>query len=127
MAILDIFKKGKEDKHFKDKSKKAPTVLPVATESVKTEKSRLTAELTPIVSEKAYASQSKGVYVFKVSGLANRATVRGWVKKVYGVVPRKVNIINTPAKPFAMRRHRVSKPGFAKAIVFLKAGETITI
>ena len=52
----------------------------------------------PFETEKAYAGQQKGKYIFEVSPSANKLQVAQAVKKYYGVEVESVRIIKTPAK-----------------------------
>lgn len=84
--------------------------------------------VAPWLSEKALIGTEKGVYVFAVPGSATKTQVKAAIEKIYNVVPRKVNVVNTPGKKKALRKKR----GFgvraakSKAYVYLKSGETIT-
>lgn len=81
--------------------------------------------IKPHITEKASAFNEKGVYVFKVAGNFNKIMVKETVKKMYGAIPEKVSIINVPSKTIFMKRKRAEKPGYKKAIVYLKKGEKI--
>jgi len=84
---------------------------------------------SPRITEKASRAMETNVYVFDVAPDANKKQIMSAVQSVYQVKPRKVSIVN--AKPKATRNMRTGKkgqkPGFKKAYVFLKKGETITI
>ncbi len=82
----------------------------------------------PWLSEKALIGTEKGVYVFKVSGRATKTQIALAVEKLYKVVPRKVNIVNTPGKKKALRAKRGmgTRTARSKAYVYLKKGDTIT-
>ncbi|MHB8660471.1 MAG: uL23 family ribosomal protein [Minisyncoccota bacterium] len=81
----------------------------------------------PWFSEKALIMTEKGVYAFEVSPRATKAEIAGALKEVYNVEPRKVRIVNLPAKRKAMRTRRGegSRAARCKAYVYLNAGETI--
>lgn len=82
----------------------------------------------PWLSEKALIGTEKGVYVFKVPGSATKTQIAQAIEKLYKVVPRKVNIVNTPGKKKALRAKRGmgTRSARSKAYVYLKKGETIT-
>ena len=81
----------------------------------------------PWLSEKALIGTEKGVYVFHVPSTATKHDVALAIKKTYNVVPRKVTVVNLPAKKVSLRTRR----GFGmrtarrKAYVHLAKGDTI--
>lgn len=83
--------------------------------------------LRPRVTEKAANMTAEGIYTFDVRMNATKQDVAAAVKKLYKVTPRKVTVVNTPAKRVPLKRKR----GFGKttasrkALVFLKKGEQI--
>ena len=83
--------------------------------------------LVPHVTEKATFLGQKNVYVFKTEPKFNKIMIRQTVKKQYNVEPMKVRIINIPGKTVFIRRRRAQKPGYKKAIIYLKKGDKITI
>lgn len=114
----------------KKKTKKAatPKVARKAGE-VKDDSGRLESVLkAPWLSEKAFIGTDKGVYVFEVPSSATKTQIKAAVEKIYKVVPRRVNIVNLPAKRKPMRRKRGfgMRAAHTKAYVYLEKGETIT-
>jgi len=83
----------------------------------------------PRITEKASMHQSVGVYTFDVAEDATKTQVAAAVKSVYKVSPRKIRIVQIPAKKTrSMRTGRTGvKIGGKKAYVYLRSGETITI
>lgn len=81
----------------------------------------------PWFSEKALLSTDKGVYAFVIPSDATKADVAGAVKEVYNVKPKKVRIVNLPAKKVSLRTRRGtgSRAARRKAYVYLHAGDTI--
>jgi len=81
----------------------------------------------PWFSEKALIITEKGVYAFVVPKRATKADIAGAIKEIYKIEPRKIRIVNLPAKRKAMR----TKHGFGtraarrKAYVYLNKGDTI--
>lgn len=65
------------------------------------------------------------VYTFKVAGGANKSQIRQVIEKLYQVKPVRINVVNLPAKRVIIRGKRGTKPGFKKALVFLKKGDKI--
>lgn len=149
MAILDIFNKKTEKKKTSVKPKKTAKEKEVVlaekmnadevtlkneekseTKSVATGKEKKKTsdlKIRPIITEKAFALQGRGVYVFEVKNNVNRVMVRNYIRATYKVTPVKVNILNTSNKSMIFRRRRSVKPGYKKAMVFLKEGETISV
>ena len=83
--------------------------------------------LAPIVSEKSYAASTRGTYTFKVHPDAHKTQIRQAVEELFEVKVERVNVIKVPAKPKRRGTFRGSRPGWKKAVVQLRAGETIEI
>ena len=81
--------------------------------------------LAPIVSEKSYAGTGVGKYTFRVHQDAHRTQVRQAVEALFDVSVIKVNIVKVQPKPKRRGMIKGTKPGWKKAIVQLKPGETI--
>jgi large subunit ribosomal protein L23 len=83
--------------------------------------------LAPVVSEKSYSLITDRKYTFKVHRDAHRTQVRQAVEELFGVKVQGVNIVKVQPKP--KRRGLISgtRPGWKKAIVQLREGETIEI
>lgn len=81
----------------------------------------------PWFSEKALIVTEKGVYTFDVSTRATKAAIAGAIKEIYNVEPRKIRIVNLPAKRKAMRTKRGVgvRAARRKAYVYLNAGDSI--
>jgi len=134
MVLFDIFKKRKERERFERKQKEKTEVETVEEKGEKKQGALAKASnfarkviIKPHVVEKSTQLNEKGMYVFKVAEKANKIMIKRAVKETYGVVPRKINIVNIPPKKIFIRRRQGTKPGFKKAIVFLKKGEKIEI
>ncbi len=78
-----------------------------------------------IISEKAFAAQEDGKYVFKVDKNANKPEIKKAGEELFGVQVEKVNIINVKGKRKVFRGIRGRRPSYKKAIVTLKEGQTI--
>lgn len=84
--------------------------------------------LAPVQSEKSYAGLEFDRYVFKVASSANKVQIRQAVELTNpGVTVVSVNTANTKAKPKRRGQFVGSKPGYKRAVVQLKAGDTIQI
>ena len=78
-----------------------------------------------LVSEKSFASQSKGKVTFKISPRANKILVRNAVEKIYNVKVVNVNIINVKGKHRTFGGRAGKTSNWKKAIITLKPGQSI--
>ncbi len=83
--------------------------------------------LAPIVSEKSYAASTRGSYTFKVHADAHKTQIRQAVEELFAVKVERVNVMKVQAKPKRRGMHRGVRPGWKKAVVHLRAGDTIEI
>ena len=83
--------------------------------------------IRPVVSEKSYTQIQANQYTFQVHKDAHKTQVRQAVEQLFDVKVVKVNILKVQAKPKRRGRILGSKPGWKKAIVQLKKGDTIEI
>jgi large subunit ribosomal protein L23 len=83
--------------------------------------------LAPIVSEKSYEASTRGTYTFKVHPDAHKTQIRQAVEELFEVKVRRVNVVKVAAKPKRRGLFRGSRPGWKKAVVQLRAGDTIEI
>ena len=83
--------------------------------------------LTPIVSEKSYEGSTRGTYTFRVDPDAQMTQIRQAVEQLFDVKVQRVNVIKVAAKPKRRGLHRGTRPGWKKAVVQLRAGDTIEI
>ena len=83
--------------------------------------------LAPVVSEKSYSLQEDRKYTFKVHKDAHRTQVRQAVEELFGVHVENVNILKVQAKPKRRGLSKGMRPGWKKAIVQVRQGETIEI
>ena len=81
--------------------------------------------LAPIVSEKSYAATTTGQYTFKVHQDAHKTQIRQAVEQLFEVNVLSVNIVKVQPKPKRRGQIKGQKSGWKKAIVQLKAGQTI--
>jgi len=81
--------------------------------------------LEPLFTEKTSNLAPLNKYVFKIANSANKNEVKKAIEGLYEVNVTSVNIIKTSAKPKRVGRRKMIKPGFKKAIVTLKAGESL--
>jgi large subunit ribosomal protein L23 len=83
--------------------------------------------LAPIVSEKSYEGSTRGTYTFRVHPDAHKTQIRQAVEQLFDVKVQRVNVITVAAKPKRRGLHRGTRPGWKKAVVQLRAGDTIEI
>jgi len=83
--------------------------------------------LAPIVSEKSYSLIDDRKYSFRVHEDAHKTQVRQAVEELFDVKVQKVNIVKVQAKPKRRGMFQGTRPGWKKAIVQLREGETIEI
>jgi large subunit ribosomal protein L23 len=83
--------------------------------------------LAPVVSEKSYSLIGEGKYVFRIHPDAHRTQVRQAVEELFGVHVERVNVLKVQPKPKRRGLSKGIRPGWKKAIVQLREGETIEI
>jgi large subunit ribosomal protein L23 len=83
--------------------------------------------LGPVQSEKSYAGLENNQYVFRVHSDATKLQVRRAVEQLHGVSVISVNTAHVKAKPKRRGLFKGTKPGYKRATVQLKAGDTIKI
>jgi large subunit ribosomal protein L23 len=83
--------------------------------------------LAPVVSEKSYSLISDRKYTFKVHKNAHKTQIRQAVEELFGVKVQNVNIVKVQAKPKRRGVSRGIRPGWKKAIVQVREGDTIEI
>ena len=146
MALLDIFKKsskkqipkapkrstqkvsdgkvGEKVEEKKEESKKdeAPKVVVL-------KESRIAWRILrePHVTEKSADLTKLNKYVFKVIGNPSKPEVKKAIEETHGVHVEKVAKISLPGKKRRRGRHIGWKPGYKKAIVTLRKGESIEV
>ena len=81
--------------------------------------------LAPVLSEKSYAASTHGTYTFKVHPDSHKTQIRQAVEELFGVKVERVNVIKVQAKPKRRGMIKGAKPGWKKAIVQLKPGQSI--
>ena len=83
--------------------------------------------LAPVVSEKSYSGLADRRYTFKVHSDAHKTQVRQAVELLFGVEVERVNIVKVQPKPKRRGLHKGTRPGWKKAIVQLREGQTIDV
>jgi large subunit ribosomal protein L23 len=101
--------------------------MPKVTNQVKKEAGTAVG-LRPHLTERSSAASLDAkhpVYTFLVAPESNKALVRAAIKALYGVTPRKVNILNIRPGRVRVRGRLGKTPGKKKALVYLRAGDKI--
>ena len=81
--------------------------------------------LRPIISEHSYDMIAKNVYTFEVAKTSNKVEISQAVESIFGVKVAKVNTLNVKSKPKRVRAQAGRTRTWKKAMVTLKAGESI--
>ena len=83
--------------------------------------------LAPVVSEKSYSLIEDRKYSFRVHPDAHKTQIRQAVEELFDVKVQAVNVVQVRPKPKRRGLVRGRKPGWKKAIVQLREGQTIEI
>ena len=83
--------------------------------------------LAPVVSEKSYELIEQRKYAFRVHPDAHKTQIRQAVEELFEVRVQAVNVIKVQPKPKRRGMIRGQRPGWKKAIVQVREGETIEI
>ena len=83
--------------------------------------------IAPVVSEKSYSLIEDNKYSFRVHARAHKTQIRQAVEELFDVKVERVNVIKVQAKPKRRGAFRGTRPGWKKAVVQLRAGDTIEI
>ncbi|MDP6824198.1 MAG: 50S ribosomal protein L23 [Dehalococcoidia bacterium] len=83
--------------------------------------------IRPIVTEQSTLLQERGKYVFQVQKGANKADVKAAVEKVFEVTVVDVNTMTIKGKSKRFGPRPVTRPNWKKAVVTLRAGDTIQL
>jgi large subunit ribosomal protein L23 len=81
--------------------------------------------LAPVMSEKSYAGAPDGKYTFRVHKDAHKTQVRQAVEQLFEVNVERVNIVKVQPKPKRRGLIKGQRQGWKKAIVQLRAGQSI--
>ncbi|HNS32423.1 MAG TPA: 50S ribosomal protein L23 [bacterium] len=82
----------------------------------------------PIVTEKSNDAIAGNKYVFCVNKTSNKIEVKKAIENIYNVKVKDVNMVSMPRKKKKYKfRIEGYRPGYKKAIVTLKEGDTIAI
>ena len=83
--------------------------------------------ISPSITEKATFLSEQNKVVFKVHKDANKNSIKRSIEKIFKVNVIKINTINLRGKTKLVRGKKSSRPGYKKAIVTLKKGQSIDL
>jgi len=83
--------------------------------------------ISPNITEKATSLSEFNKIVFKVHRGATKKSIKKNIEKTFKVNVVKVNTINLKGKTKIVRNKKTTKPGYKKAIITLKKGQTIDL
>jgi large subunit ribosomal protein L23 len=83
--------------------------------------------IAPVVSEKSYSQIENHKYSFRVHPDAHKTQIRQAVETLFDVKVERVNILKVQPKPKRRGWTRGTRKGWKKAIVQIRAGESIEI
>ena len=83
--------------------------------------------ISPRITEKATSLSEQNKIVFKVHDGASKKSIKKSIEKIFKVNVIKVNTINQKGKIKFTRGKKTNKPGYKKAIVTLKKGQSIDL
>ena len=83
--------------------------------------------VSPVVTEKATSLSEFNKMVFKVHKGASKNSIKKSIEKIFKVNVIKINTINLKGKTKLVKGKKSSRPGYKKAIVTLKKGQSIDL
>ena len=83
--------------------------------------------VSPAVTEKATSLSEFNKMVFKVHKGASKKSIKKSIEKIFKVNVIKINTINLRGKTKVVRGKKTSRPGYKKAIITLKKGQSIDL
>ncbi len=81
----------------------------------------------PIISEKSYDLIEQNRYTFEVAKTANKTQIAQAISEIFNVTVTNVNTMNVTGKPRRLRYAKGKTRDWKKAVVTLKAGDSIDI
>ena len=82
---------------------------------------------SPNITEKSTSMSDFNKVVFKVDKKANKHSIKKTIEKIFKVNVIKINTINIKGKNKLVRNKKSHKPGYKKAIITLKKGQSIDL
>lgn len=83
--------------------------------------------IRPLISEKSTLLGTTNQYVFVIDRRANKIEVSKAVVALYGVKPRKINVLNYAGKSLRYGKTQGTTKAWKKAIITLQSGQKIDV
>ena len=83
--------------------------------------------VSPVITEKATTLSEFNKMVFRVHKSASKNSIKRSIEKIFKVNVIKINTINLRGKTKLVKGKKSSRPGYKKAIVTLKKGQSIDL
>ena len=83
--------------------------------------------ISPIVTEKSTSLSEFNKVVFKVHRGSSKGSIKKSIEKIFKVNVVKINTINLKGKSKMIKNKKTFKPGYKKAIITLKKGQSIAL
>ena len=83
--------------------------------------------VSPVITEKATTLSEFNKMVFRVHKGASKNSIKKSIEKIFKVNVIKINTINLRGKIKLVRGKKSSRPGYKKAIVTIKKGQSIDL
>ena len=83
--------------------------------------------ISPTITEKATTLSEFNKMVFRVHKGASKNSIKKSIEKIFKVNVIKINTINLKGKTKLVKGKKSSRPGYKKAIVTLKKGQSIDL
>ena len=83
--------------------------------------------ISPLITEKSTNLSEQNKIVFRVPFKASKTNLKSNIEKIFKVNVTKINMINKKNRVKLTRGRKVKVPGFKKAIVTLKKGQSIDL
>ncbi len=122
---MSIFTKKKKEESLRDKSAPAPVAASGRQETGGGTNPLLIKR--PLITEKTTAFSRLNKYAFVVDKKASTQEIKKNIESLYGVNVISINTINVRPKKKRLGRTAGKIPGYKKAVLTLKSGQTIDI
>jgi len=83
--------------------------------------------VSPVITEKATTLSEFNKMVFRVHKGASKNSIKKSIEKIFKVNVIKINTINLKGRTKMVKGKKSSRPGYKKAIVTLKKGQSIDL
>ena len=83
--------------------------------------------VAPVITEKATSLSEFNKIVFRVRKSSSKNSIKKSIEKIFKVNVIKINTVNLRGKTKLVRGKKSSRPGYKKAIVTLKKGQSIDL